>query len=158
MEHEFITTNYGVLNDLALVDDDELYVTQFLAMRHPLHGPTQPDGVLEHLRLYGSMLLLMLQISPAPIIRCTGEKGKGSPTAAPLPPSRPRSCTPVLFPCKRGVNRGARRHLLRGCMGILVVALPQPPLFLFLDVVVRAPSLHSFHGSFVRPHTAVKCL
>ncbi|CAM9376658.1 unnamed protein product [Ectocarpus sp. 4 AP-2014] len=75
VEHELITTNYGVLNDLVLVDDDELYVTQFLAMRHPLHGPTQPDGVLEHLRLYGSMLLLMLQISPAPIIRCTGIRG-----------------------------------------------------------------------------------
>lgn len=73
VEHDFITTNYGVLNDLVLVDDDELYVTQFLAWRFPLHGPTMPDSVVEYLRLYGSILLLMLQISPAPIIRCTGE-------------------------------------------------------------------------------------
>ncbi|CAM9654065.1 unnamed protein product, partial [Ectocarpus fasciculatus] len=75
VEHEFITTNYGVLNDLALVNDDELYVTQYLAMRHPLHGPKQPDGVLEHLRLYGSILLMMLQFSTAPIIHCTGIRG-----------------------------------------------------------------------------------
>lgn len=72
VEHEFITTSYGVLNDLVLVDDDELYVTQYLAWSHPLHGPTQPDSVVEYLRLYGSILLMVLQISPAPIIRCTG--------------------------------------------------------------------------------------
>eukprot|EP00752_Nemacystus_decipiens_P009105 g8129.t1 len=75
VEHEFITTNYGVLNDLVLVDDDELYVTQFLAWSHPLHGPTMPDSVVEYLRLYGSILLLALQMSPAPIIRCTGIRG-----------------------------------------------------------------------------------
>ena len=28
MEHEFITSNYGVLNDLTMAGDDELYVTQ----------------------------------------------------------------------------------------------------------------------------------
>eukprot|EP00903_Cladosiphon_okamuranus_P013564 g12635.t1 len=75
VEHEVITTNYGALNDLVLVDDDELYVTQYLAWRQPLHGPTMPDSVVEYLRLYGSILLLMLQISPAPIIRCTGIRG-----------------------------------------------------------------------------------
>lgn len=73
VEHEAIITNYGVLNDLVLVDDNELYVTQYLAWRLPLHGPTMPDSVVEYLRLYGSILVLMLQISPAPIIRCTGK-------------------------------------------------------------------------------------
>lgn len=28
VEHEYITENWGVLGDLVLVDDDELYVTQ----------------------------------------------------------------------------------------------------------------------------------
>ena len=28
VEHESITTNYGVLDDLVLASDDELYVTQ----------------------------------------------------------------------------------------------------------------------------------
>lgn len=126
MEHELITTNYGVLNDLVLVDDDELYVTQFMAMRHPLHGPTQPDGVLERLRLYGSMLLLMLQISPAPIIRCTGTQEKGCP---------PVYVSPVLFPGVRAVNGGPGDGV-RGYRGYSAAA---PPLFFFLDVVVRAP-------------------
>ncbi|CAM9780211.1 unnamed protein product, partial [Hapterophycus canaliculatus] len=64
-----------VLNDLVLASDDELYVTQYLAMRHPLHGPTQPDGILERLQVYGSILCLLLQMSPAPVIRCTGIRG-----------------------------------------------------------------------------------
>lgn len=74
VEHDFITSNYGVLNDLVLADDDELYVTQYMAWRHPAHGPTQPDSVVEYIRLYGSILLLMLQVSPAPVIRCTGKE------------------------------------------------------------------------------------
>ncbi|CAM9884975.1 unnamed protein product [Pylaiella littoralis] len=75
IEHEVVTTNYGVLNDLVLASDDELYVTQFLAMRHPLHGPTQPDSIMEYLRMFGSTLCMLLKISPAPIIRCTGIRG-----------------------------------------------------------------------------------
>lgn len=74
VEHEVISTNYGVLNDLVLVDDDELYVTQWMAWKHPEHGPTMPDSVVEYLRLYGSFLMMLLQISPAPIIRCTGKE------------------------------------------------------------------------------------
>lgn len=74
VEHDAITTNYGVLNDLVLVDDDELYVTQYVAWRLPLHGPTQPDSILEYLRLCGSTLGWLLQMSPAPIIRCTGKE------------------------------------------------------------------------------------
>ncbi|CAM9090142.1 unnamed protein product [Scytosiphon promiscuus] len=75
VEHEIINTNYGVLNDLVLTSDDELYVTQFLAMRHPLHGPTQPDGLIEHLQMFASILSILLQMSPAPVIRCTGIRG-----------------------------------------------------------------------------------
>lgn len=31
VEHEYITTNYGALNDLVMASNDELYVTQVIS-------------------------------------------------------------------------------------------------------------------------------
>lgn len=75
VEHEYITNNYGGLNDLVMASDDEIYVTQWQAQAHPLHGPTQPDGLVEHLRVFATKAALLLLLKVPPIIRCTGIRG-----------------------------------------------------------------------------------
>lgn len=45
---------------------------QWQAQPHPLHGPTQPDGLLEHLRVFATKAALLLLLNVSPIIRCTG--------------------------------------------------------------------------------------
>eukprot|EP00904_Undaria_pinnatifida_P007493 jgi/Undpi1/3874/HiC_scaffold_16.g07242.m1 len=75
VEHEYITTNYGSLNDLVMASNDEIYVTQWQAQPHPLHGPTQPDGLLEFAQVLATKLAPLFQYRSTPIIRCTGIRG-----------------------------------------------------------------------------------
>lgn len=45
---------------------------QWQAQPHPLHGPTQPDGLLEFAQVLATKLAPLFQYRSTPIIRCTG--------------------------------------------------------------------------------------